>query len=223
MKLMILLLLLVTIHSCGPTTNSPSTVVKETAPAVQPSLETIPISNDRRRWQKPELVISKLGNLRNKTIADLGAGIGFFSFQLLPKSDKVIAIDIDAESVQILEGQKRDLKDDLAAKFDVRLATSSDPNLEEEEVDIIFIVNTMTYISDRKSYLKNLRKYIKDTGKIFIVDFKTKRLPSFTEAPDINNRIYMHTLEEDLEAAGFVDIYTDDTSLDYQYIMTAYK
>ena len=53
------------------------------------------IGPERVVWQKPEVVIHKMGDLRNKKIADIGAGVGFFTFRLLQTSNEVIASDID--------------------------------------------------------------------------------------------------------------------------------
>lgn len=220
-----LILVIVGLASCKSEINKTATsnTSDKKEVTVEPSKDTTEPNDERLTWQKPELVISKLGNIQNKTIADLGAGIGYFAFKLLPKCKKVIAIDIDPESVQILQGFQESLSPELVDKFDVRLAASSDPNLQTEEVDVIFIVNTITYISGRINYLTKLKEYLKPGGQIYIVDFKSKRLPAFTAAPSVSERIYMHVLEDNLVEAGFEDVNTDDTTLDYQYIMTAYK
>ena len=52
-------------------------------------------SHDRLIWQKPDMVINRLGDLSNKTVVDLGAGTGFFAFRVIPKAKKTIALDID--------------------------------------------------------------------------------------------------------------------------------
>ncbi len=49
----------------------------------------------RAEWQKPEWVIEQLGDLTGKTVADIGAGTGYFAFRIARKAKKVIAIDID--------------------------------------------------------------------------------------------------------------------------------
>ena len=100
----------------------------ETVTSPQVNQATKPL-DERMSWQKPNQVIQSLGNIDEKVIADLGAGIGYFSFKLLPKSKKVIAIDIDSEKTQILEAFKSTLSDELSEKFDVRLATPSNPCL----------------------------------------------------------------------------------------------
>jgi len=178
-------------------------------------------ADERMSWQKPDLVIESLGNIDDKVIADLGAGIGYFAFKLLPKTKKVIAIDIDQEKVDILNGFKTTLRESLRKNFEVRLATFTDPNLEPEEVDIIFIVNTIAYIQPRVEYLKNLKAHLKKDGQIFIVDFKTKKMPEYVHAPPYSDRLYLHTLEMQLEEAGYSNIQTDDTKLEYQYIVSA--
>ncbi|NJO92951.1 MAG: hypothetical protein HC831_31295 [Chloroflexia bacterium] len=43
---------------------------------------------EREKWQKPDLVIDKLGDLSNKTIGDIGAGTGYFSFRLAKKQKR---------------------------------------------------------------------------------------------------------------------------------------
>lgn len=212
---------IVSCNSDSPSAKPPSTTV----PSEEVTKEkAAPKEKDERlTWQKPELVISKLGNIQDKTIADIGAGIGYFSFKLLPKCKKVIATDIDKETIQILSGFKNSLDEERQKKFDVRLATESDTGLKQNEADIVFIVNTITYIPNRASYLKDLTNYLSDNGMIFIVDYKSKRIPEFTSPPRMSERLYMHVLEDELETAGYQLMETDDTTLDYQYIITATK
>ena len=56
---------------------------------------------------------------------------------------------------------------------------------------------------------------------MFVVDYKNKRLPEFVPALDYSDRLVMYKLEEQLEAAGYKNITTDDTSLDFQYMISA--
>lgn len=186
-----------------------------------PRDETRSTRDERMSWQKPDLIIDALGDISDKTIADIGAGIGYFTFKLLPRAKKVIAVDIDEEMVNVLESFKNSLPEESTSKLDIRLAEAQDPKLAENEVDIVLIVNTVAYLQPRVEYFKNLRKNMTRGGRIVIVDFKNKRLPEFTIAPDFSSRVYMHVLEEQLEEAGFYMVETDDTSLEYQYIISA--
>ncbi len=191
--------------------------------SVQPVADSIAqgqSNEDRQIWQKPDEVIDMLGDLNGKVIADIGAGFGYFSFRLLSKAGRVIAVDIDPEMLRVLNGFKKSLRPALQENLDVRLATPDDPNLQPNEVDIILIVNTVAFISDRVQYFENLRKYLKSGGKIVIVDFKMKRIP-LVSAPPYSDRVYLHIIEEQLDSSGYLQIETDDTSLDYQYLVFA--
>jgi SAM-dependent methyltransferase len=181
----------------------------------------------RAYWQKPDLVMEKLGNLEDDIIADIGAGMGYFSFELSKrKAKKVIAIDIDDEMIKALNFFKNLMEEkesNFSERFEVRQATQDDPNLKEGEVDIILIVNTIAYLYPKVTYLKNLRTKLREGGKIVIVDFKTKKIPDYVNAPPYENREYLHLVEEDLEKSGYSNIVSDDTTLEFQYIVIAEK
>jgi SAM-dependent methyltransferase len=172
-------------------------------------------------WQKPDLIINLLGDLQNKTVADIGAGTGFFAFRLVSKAKKVIAIDIDKRFVDYMDSLKiLELPENLQAKLEPRLAEPNDPHLKPGEADVILIVNTFMYIRNRAEYLKNLQKGMAANGKLIIIDFKKKRTPI---GPPNEMRLPIHEVEEALYTAGFRNIETNDTALDYQYFVIAQK
>lgn len=183
--------------------------------------------SERSYWQKPDLVLGKLGNIEEKVIADIGAGMGYFSFELSKrKAKKVIAVDIDEEMIKALNFFKNLMEEkelNFGERFEVRQATAEDSKIEYQEVDIILIVNTIAYINPKTPYLANLRSKLKEGGKLIIVDFKTKQLPEYVNAPPYSDRVYIHVIEEELQAAGFSAFESDDTTLEYQYIVIAEK
>jgi len=191
-----------------------------------PAKDTVKIledyeSTNRVVWQKPEVVIDLLGNLEGKTVADIGAGTGFFAFRLAPKAKKVIAIDIDPRFVTYLDSLKSfELPEKVQDKLEARLALPNDPRLAPGEADVVIIVNTFMYIRDRASYLEILKKGLSDGGTLLIIDFKKKRTPL---GPPSQIRVPLFEVEEMLIAAGYREVTTNDTALDYQYIVTARK
>jgi SAM-dependent methyltransferase len=173
-------------------------------------------------WQKPEVVIGKMGDLQNKVVADIGAGSGFFSRRLAQQAKKVIAVEVDERFVQFMDSIKRvELKPEYQSRLEVRLASPTDSKLRGGEADIILIVNTYIYLEDRIAYLKHLLELLPAGGKVIIVDFKRKRIPISYPPADI--RLELFQVENELEEAGFVNFESDDCSLDYQYIIVAEK
>jgi len=175
----------------------------------------------RAIWQKPGLVIEKLGDISDKVIADIGAGTGYFSFKLALKAKKVIAVEIEQGLLDYIDSTKVMLPENKRSRIETRLATPDDPNLKVEEVDIILIINTIAYIKNLPEYLQTLKKCLKKDGKIMIIDYKMKRLP--INSPPKSERLYLDHLEDVLIDAGYKLLKVDDTSLDYQYIIKAEK
>ena len=175
-------------------------------------------SRDRLVWQKPDMVIKRLGDLSLKTVADLGAGTGFFAFRLVPIAKKTIALDIDPRFITFMDSAKKEMNAELRSRFEARLVEFDDAKLKKGEVDAVIIVNTYMYISDRVAYMQKLRQGISKGGMVLIVDYKEKNIPV---GPPTNSKVSVSTVEKELKQAGFKNIKSDDTSLDYQYIITA--
>jgi ubiquinone/menaquinone biosynthesis C-methylase UbiE len=175
-------------------------------------------SRDRLIWQKPDMIINRLGDLSTQTVADLGAGTGFFAFRIVQKAKKVLALDIDQRFITLMDSSKQELSPELRAKFEARLVDVDDAKLKKGETNAVIIVNTYMYIQNRVDYLKKLRQGIAKGGKVLIVDYKEKNIPV---GPPVSIKVPLSLVEKELKQAGFKQINSDDTSLDYQYIITA--
>jgi cyclopropane fatty-acyl-phospholipid synthase-like methyltransferase len=216
--------------ACETDTNGATNSGSQFQDAVQPEPTTVEagsgVTEDysntyREIWQKPDLVLQLLGGLKGKTVADIGAGSGFFTFRMVESADKVIAIDVDPRFTSYLDSVKiRRLPDNQQSKLETRLTTPDSPALEQEEVDMVVIVNTFMYIDNHVSYLKKLKKGLKEGGKLLIIDFKKKRTPV---GPPGDLRQPLFVIENELYEAGYKNIVTNDTALDYQYIVIAEK
>ncbi|HND88509.1 MAG TPA: class I SAM-dependent methyltransferase [Saprospiraceae bacterium] len=177
-------------------------------------------SKDRGIWQKPEMVISLLGDLQGKTVADIGAGTGYFTFRLVPRAEKVIGIDIDQRFIRFLDSVKVRLPLAYRHRFEARLARPEDPLLRPEEADAVMIVNTYGYMQQRVQYLQTLIKGMKPGGQLLIIDFKKNNLPV---GPPDQYKVALSQVERELMASGYAVRTIDKDALDYQYIIIAEK
>lgn len=177
-------------------------------------------SKERGIWQKPELVISMLGELGDKTVADIGAGTGYFTFRMVPKAKKVIGIDIDQRFIRFLDSVNVRLPKQYRERFESRLARADDPRLKPGEADAVVVVNTYGYIGNRIQYLKTLSKGMSSGAKLLIIDFKKNNLPI---GPPEEYKVALNQVEKELITAGFMIEKIDKDALDYQYIVLAVK
>ena len=125
---------------------------------------------ERNAWQKPDQVLDVLNLASNSSIADIGAGTGYFSTRLakrLPKG-KVFAVDIEPNMVAYLaERAKRDKLSNIQAVQGV----VDSANLPEA-VDTALFVNAYHLIGNRVEYFKNFQKSLNPDGRLVIVDWK---------------------------------------------------
>jgi len=172
-------------------------------------------------WQKPNVLVERMGDLSGKAVVEVGSGTGFFTRRLAQRADKVIALDIDPSMLLLLDSLNNAQLDSLTyLKIDPRLVPADDPNLGDQEADAALVVNTFMYIPKRAAYLSKLSKGLKSGSALLIVDFKKKSTPV---GPPVASRLPVFEVEKALREAGFEQILTDDSTLDYQYIVRGVK
>lgn len=172
----------------------------------------------RSDWQQPEKVVAMMGDLNGKTVADIGAGTGYFAFPLAGAGAKVIAIDIDQRFLDYIAEKTSGMEQ--KPDIELRLSKENDPLLEKDEADHAIIVNTYHHIHNRKEYFGGVREDLKDGGSLWVIDFYKKELPM---GPPIEMKMSAETVEKELLAAGYSKVSIDRNSLPYQYIVVAEK
>ncbi len=170
-------------------------------------------SKERDEYQKPEKVLDFLGDLKGKTIVDIGAGSGYFSVRLAEKAEKVIAADVDQEFLSYI--QKRIEKDELK-NIEIRKVPYDSPLLKDSEVDKIFIVNTYHHIENRSDYFAKAKKGLKENGELVIIDFFKSESPV---GPPIEMKIAIDEVISELKKAGYTTFEVETNLLPYQYII----
>ena len=126
---------------------------------------------NRDAWQEPQKVVAMLQIRPGDHIADLGSGSGYFTFYLAKAAGptgKVYAVDIDEEMNDVVA--KRAKKEDVN-NVEVILAKPDNPLLPATGVDLIFTTNVYHHIENPIAYFANLRKVLRPSGRIAIIDF----------------------------------------------------
>ena len=169
---------------------------------------------DREIWQKFQLVIDIFGDLSDKTVVDLGTGKGYCALALEEHSKEILALDINQVFVAYVDSIAQ--ADSL--NIEARLVKEDDPLLAPQEADAVIMCNTYCYLDDRVEYLNTLSKGLTKGSKVVIVDFKKKKTRI---GPELEARLPLHQVVEELNQAGYIVGEINDTSLDYQYIIAA--
>ena len=166
----------------------------------------------RDAWQRPDLVLAALDLRPGMTIADIGAGTGYFSVRLARavSDGQVIATDIEPDMIRYLsERAAREQLTNLRAV----LTPSGDPQLAPETVDRILVVDVWHHLDDRPAYARALAKALRPGVKLAIVDFTFES----THGPPAKHRLAPDEILADLRAAGLTASISP-TKLPDQYI-----
>lgn len=225
---LIILLFPILLFSCGGDTTKDKDKEKDASKGASvtdratPPTETIEVDIEdtkRTEWQNPDLILDRIGDLENKSVADIGAGSGYFTFKIARRAAKVIALDIDPKALDYIESQK-EIVGEWSNNIEVRLTPPDVPNLLEEEVDLVLIVNTYNYIPNKEVYFPRLLDGMKPGGRLVIVDFKKGEIPI---GPADEYKVEASEIKSFLRKISFRKINIDEESLQYQYIITAEK
>jgi ubiquinone/menaquinone biosynthesis C-methylase UbiE len=162
----------------------------------------------RDEWQKPHDVITALGLKSTDTIADIGAGTGYFARRFAQHAGKVYAVDIDEKLLEIA-------RDNAPPNLETILAAPDDPRLPMAKIDTIFFCDVLHHIDHRPAYYAKLAKALKKGGRIVVIDFYKKELPV---GPPLAMKLSAEEIIAEFRKAGFALANRLDI-LPYQYYL----
>jgi arsenite methyltransferase len=150
--------------------------------------------------QKPAEVIAALALKNGETIADIGAGSGYFAFRFarpIGNSGRVYAVDIDPDMILHMNRRIRDLR--LTNVVTV-LSAPDDPLLADNSVDRFFVCNTWHHLENPSKYMGRIKRMLKPGGQLIIIDYKMKAAPAGL-SPEM--KVPKRDVVKQLESNGF--------------------
>jgi ubiquinone/menaquinone biosynthesis C-methylase UbiE len=169
---------------------------------------------ERVAWQKPDEVIALMALRPGLTVADIGAGTGFFEPYLagaVGHDGKVLALDVEPNMVEHLKTRAAAAG---LTQVEAKLVAPDDPGLAPGTIDRVIIVNTWHHIDDRGNYSKKLLAALKPEGSVWVVDFdKTSG-----KGPPPEHKLEPREVIAELTAGGLKAERVDE-SLPDQYIV----
>lgn len=164
----------------------------------------------RDAWQRPDELLRALSLEPTMSVADIGAGTGYFAVRLaraVPRGD-VIATDLQPDMVRFLNDRaRREQLPNLRAITGTPAANS---------VDRILVVHVWHHLDHREDFARGLASALRPGGKLFIVDFSA----TAQRGPPANMRVAPEAVIAELESAGFA-ARISATGLPDQYIVAA--
>lgn len=125
---------------------------------------------DRDKKLQIDRVMDILGIGPGKTVADIGAGSGWFSVRAARKvtqTGQVYAVDINPEAVHYI--RKRAEREGIG-NVKAILSKPADPLLPSQSIDAALLLKTYHEIAEPVALLKSLRKSLRPGARLGIID-----------------------------------------------------
>lgn len=125
----------------------------------------------RPEEEHTQLAIDKIKVSPSATIADIGAGTGYYTFKLAPKvpQGKVYAVEIQDEMIQAINERKKKLKN---ANVQAVKGGINSPNLPENAIDLAIMVDVYHELEYPVEMLRSIRRSLKKDGKLLLIEYK---------------------------------------------------
>jgi SAM-dependent methyltransferase len=155
---------------------------------------------EREDEEKPTLVLDVIRLKSGDTVADIGAGTGYFSWrmaQVVGATGRVYAVDIQPEMLALLEERmkSRGVNNVLPV-----LGTITDPKLPENSIDLAIMVDVYHEFSHPYEMMEAIVRALKPNGRLVFVEYRAedrwvpiKRLHKMSEE-QIKKEAEIHSL-----------------------------
>ena len=145
--------------------------------------------DDRQQEEGTDILLRELKLKPTDVVADIGAGTGYFTFQMsqLVPQGKVLAVDIQPEMIAYLKKNKTQKK---APNVEPVLSTNRNPNLPPKSVDLVLIVDAYHEFDHPREMMRAIRNSLTPTGRLALVEYR---------AEDVNvpiKRIHKMSIEQ---------------------------
>jgi ubiquinone/menaquinone biosynthesis C-methylase UbiE len=125
----------------------------------------------RDQEEKASLLVKNLPLEPGDTVADIGAGTGYFSFRMAERvpQGEVLAVDIQQEMLDIIELRKME---GFPENVDTVLGTERDPRLPVASIDLILLVDAYHEFSWPREMGEAMATALKPGGRLILVEYR---------------------------------------------------
>lgn len=155
---------------------------------------------ERMEEERPDLVLAALELKPGMTVADIGAGTGYYSWRMAQSvgtGGTVYAVDIQPEMIKLLE---RQVARRGATNVKTVLGTVTDPRLPAGTLDLVIMVDVYHEFEFPYEMVAAITRALKPGGRLVFVEFRgndrtvpIKPLHTMTEA-QVRKEAALHPL-----------------------------
>jgi ubiquinone/menaquinone biosynthesis C-methylase UbiE len=145
---------------------------------------------------RPQKAIELLDLKPTDTIADIGAGTGYFTFRVANQVAKVYAVDVQPEMLALMAKKQSDNGIDNVERI---LGEPQDPHLPEGAIDLVLMADAYHEFDFPQEMMQGIVQGLKPGGRVAMLEYKTEN-PLVMIKP--LHKMTQGQARRELEAAG---------------------
>jgi ubiquinone/menaquinone biosynthesis C-methylase UbiE len=163
---------------------------------------------EREVEEEPDLAVRLMRIQRGSTVADIGAGSGYFTLRLsraVGANGRVYATDIQQGMLDLLEKNVARAK---AGNVIPVLGSADDPRLPPASIDLALMVDVYHEFAEPQRMLQRIREALKPGGRLVLLEYRAED-PDVPILPDHKMTKAQAKLEVEHEGFKQTRVYDD--------------
>jgi ubiquinone/menaquinone biosynthesis C-methylase UbiE len=173
---------------------------RETAPVMGMGGAPWLVRPERVAEEAPDAALDAIGIAKGETIADIGAGVGYFTWRLAARvgpEGKVYAVDIQQA---MLDQLRKNMAARKLANYEAVLGAVDDPRLPAGRIDLALLVDVYHEFSRPQEMLRKIRASLTPAGRMVLLEYR-KEDPKVPILPA--HKMSVAEVKAEIEPEGF--------------------
>ncbi len=138
---------------------------------------------EREAEEKPDQALDAIGIKRGSTVADIGAGVGYFTWRLAERTGPMGVVYGEDIQQPMLDMLAKNMADRHLTNVREVLGTPEDPKLPANSLDVVLLVDVYHEFSEPEKMLDHIRDAMKPQGRIVFLEYRAEdpRVPILPE------------------------------------------
>ncbi len=173
---------------------------RQTAPTMGMGGAPWLVRPEREAEEAPDTALDAIGVPKGATVADIGAGVGFFTWRLAARVGP--AGKVYAEEIQqgMLDQLRRNMAQRKLANYEAVLGTEDDPRLPAGRIDLALLVDVYHEFSRPQEMVRKIRASLTADGRMVLLEYR-KEDPEVPILPA--HKMSVAEVKAEIEPEGF--------------------
>jgi ubiquinone/menaquinone biosynthesis C-methylase UbiE len=158
------------------------------------------VRQDREQTEQPDRVLDALKIAPGSTVADIGAGVGYFTLRMAQRvgpKGRVLATDVQPQMLQLLG---ENLKQAGLNHVERIQCTEKDAKLPPAAVDLVLMVDVYHELSYPEETVLQVRRSLREGGRLVLVEYRAED-PTVPIRPE--HKMTLAQVRREIEPLGF--------------------